>query len=80
MQVNVADAKRDLSKLIRMLENKTEKVIMIARNGKPVAKIEYYSETPVSKRIGVARGKITAPDDFDETNEEIYAMLTGDTI
>ncbi len=78
MQVNVAEAKKDLSKLIRLLENKKEKVIMIARNGKPVAKIEYYNEAPVSRRIGVAKGKINAPDDFDAANEEIYDMLTGD--
>ena len=80
MQVNVAEAKRDLSKLIRLLENKTEKEVMISRNGKPVARIEYYSETPVSKRIGVAKGKISAPDDFDAANDEIYSMMTGENI
>ena len=28
----------------------------------------------VSKRIGVAKGKFRAPEDFDANNEEIYAM------
>ena len=39
MQVNIFDAKTDLSKLIKMLENKEEESITIARNGRPVAKL-----------------------------------------
>ncbi len=80
MQVNVADAKRDLSKLIRLLETKAENNIIVARNGKPVAKLSYISSTPVSKRIGIAKGKFKAPDDFDANNEEIYTMLTGGSL
>ena len=54
-----------------------ENDIIVARNGKPVAKLSYISSTPVSKRIGIAKGKFKAPDDFDANNEEIYSMLTG---
>lgn len=77
MQINVADAKRDFSKIIRLLESKREEVITIARNGKPVAKLTWVEETPVTKRIGIAKGKFKAPDDFDATNDEVYAMLSG---
>ena len=80
MQVNVVEAKRDLSKLIRMLETKKTDAIMISRHGKPVVKITYIEETPVSKRIGVAKGKFKAPDDFDATNDEVYTMLTGGSL
>ena len=65
MQINVADAKRDFSKIIRLLESK------------PVAKLTWVEETPVTKRIGIAKGKFKAPDDFDATNDEVYAMLSG---
>ena len=77
MQVNVADAKKDLSKLIRLVETNREPVITIARNGYPVVKIVPADNPPVSNRIGIAKGKFKAPDDFDAANDEIYKMLAG---
>ena len=77
MQVNVFEAKTEFSKLIRLVESRREEYITVARNGKPVAKIVPYESTPVSKRIGIAKGKFTVPDDFDAGNEEIAAMLMG---
>ena len=58
MQVNIFDAKTDLSKLIKMLENKEEESITIARNGRPVAKLIPFVDDAVSKRIGIAKGKL----------------------
>ena len=75
MQVDVFEAKTEFSKLIRLVESGREEYITIARNGKPVAKIVPYENTPVSKRIGIAKGKFKVPDDFDAWNEEIAAML-----
>ena len=80
MQVNVADAKRDFSRLIRLLETKKENSIIVARNGKPVVKMTFVNEVPVSERIGIAKGKFTAPEDFDATNDEVYEMLTGESL
>ena len=77
MQVNILEAKTDFSKLICLLETKREDCITVARNGKPVAKITLIQETPVSKRIGVAKGKFSVKGDFDEGNQEIADMLTG---
>ncbi len=75
LQVNVLEAKTDFSKLIRILESGRENAITVARNGKPVVKITLVDETPVSRRIGVAKGKFRAPDDFDAAGEEAAAML-----
>ena len=75
MQVNVFEAKTEFSKLIRLIESKREDSITVARNGKPVVKIVPVESVPVSKRIGVAKGKFIVPDDFDADNEEIAAML-----
>ena len=80
MQINVADAKRDSSKLIRLLETQKEESITVARNGKPIIRMTYIIDTPVSKRIGIAKGKFKAPDDFDADNNEIYNMLTGGSL
>lgn len=77
MQVNVLEAKTDLSKLIRMLESGMEDTITVARNGKPIVKIVLIDQAPVSRRIGIAKGKFKAPDDFDAAGEEAAAMLTG---
>ena len=77
MQVGVFEAKTDFSRQIRLVESRREESITVARNGRPVAKIVPYDNAPVSKRIGVAKGKFEVPDDFDAGNEEIAAMLMG---
>ncbi|MDO4416886.1 MAG: type II toxin-antitoxin system prevent-host-death family antitoxin [Eubacteriales bacterium] len=77
MQVNVAEAKKDLSRLIRLVETNREPVITIARNGAPVVKIVPADRPPVTNRIGIAKGKFKAPEDFDANNAEIYEMLAG---
>ena len=75
MQVNILEAKTDFSKLIRILESKKEESITVARNGKPVAQITLIHETPVSNRIGIAKGKFKSPIDFDSDNAEIAEIL-----
>ncbi len=75
MQVNVLEAKTDLSKLLRLLETKSVDVITIARNGKPIAEMKAVSTKPISNRIGMAKNKIHVPDNFEETNDEIATML-----
>ena len=77
MQVNILEANTEFSKLLRLLETKQESTITIARNGKPVAIMTLYPEAPVSKRIGIAKGKFHDPEDFDAYDEEIAALLTG---
>ena len=77
MQVNILEAKTDFSKLIRLLETKREDYITVARNGKPVVKITLINEIPVSRRIGVGKGKFSYKGDFDAVNGEIADMLAG---
>lgn len=71
VQVNMFEAKSDLSKLIKMLETQEEDVIYIARNGVKVAQITLIQKPDVSKRIGIAEGKMILPDDFDETFDSL---------
>ena len=77
MQVNILEAKTNLSNLVRLVETGQEERIIIARYGKPVVKMVLYNEAPVSKRIGVAKGKLKSPDDLDKYNDEIAAMFGG---
>ncbi len=77
MQVNILEAKTELSKLIRLMETGKEDQIIIARYGKPVAKMTVYNDTPVSKRIGIAKGKLKSPEDLDQHNDEIVELFGG---
>lgn len=77
MQVNILEAKTNLSNLVRLIETGKEEHIIIARYGKPIVKMVMYNDAPVSKRIGVAKGKLKSPEDLDQYNDEIAAMFGG---
>jgi prevent-host-death family protein len=71
-QVNIHEAKTHFSKLVERAEAGEE--IVIARNGKPVAKLVPCAEPLKPRQFGQWEGKVwLAPDwDSDETNEEIW--------
>lgn len=77
LQASVREAKADLSKLIRLIESRREDEVQITRNGRPVVKIVLIQPVPASKRIGVAEGKFTVPDDLDAGSDEIATALMG---
>jgi prevent-host-death family protein len=56
--VNMHEAKTGLSKLVSDIETGTEQEIIIARNGKPVARLVPVEAVEVEpRRLGVAEGK-----------------------
>ena len=60
--INLYEAKTQLSKLVDQAAAGHD--VVIARNGKPVARLTRVSERkPV--RFGLLKGKITVSDDFD---------------
>lgn len=62
-QVNMLEAKTNLSKLVEAVETGKEREIIIARNGKPVARIMPVAGSDVPrKRVGIADGEFP---DFD---------------
>ncbi len=77
LQVNILEAKTDLSRLIKLIETGKEDNIIIARYGKPVVKMSIYNDVPVSNRIGIAKGKFEAPADLDQDNSKIAALFGG---
>lgn len=74
-QVNMLEAKTDLSKLVRLLETRQEEVILIARNGTPVVEMKLAEKRPVIRRIGVAKGRLHIPEEFESWNDEITDMF-----
>ena len=77
-KMNVLEAKTYFSKLLAMLENREEDEIIICKNNKEIAKITLIPQVDVSKRIGIAKGLFTVPDDINEMDDEIAAMFEGD--
>ncbi len=77
-QVNMLEAKTELSRLVKMLETKQEEVIYLAKNGVAVAQMTLIPQKISGKRIGVAEGKFKVPDEFTVWDKEVEEMFGGD--
>lgn len=75
--INMLQAKSNLSRLVESIEQGEEREIIIARNGRPAAKLVPLTSVPASKRIGVAKGLFEVPDDIDVNNAEVARMFLG---
>lgn len=62
-QVNIYEAKAQLSRLVERAAAGEE--IVIARRGKPVAKLVPLESLPTKRQFGRLKGLISIPDDFD---------------
>lgn len=72
--VNIAEAKAQLSRLLRRVEQ--GEVILIGRYGRVVAKLVPPESPPKPKRVpGVWKGKVWIAPDFDEPNAEMARMM-----
>lgn len=75
--INMLQAKSSLSRLVEAVEQGEEREIIIARNGRPVARLVPLESEPAGKRIGVAKGKFKVPDDIDAHNEDVARLFLG---
>ena len=66
IQFNMFDAKTNLSRIAKMLEEGTEDYVIIARNGKPLLRITLEKQKQASERFGIAKGMFSVPENFDE--------------
>ncbi len=76
--VNMLEAKSNLSKLVEAVESGAEKEVIIARNGRPAAKLVPITQADKRPLLGIAKGLFEVPDDIDGLNEEIAKMFYGD--
>ena len=65
-QFNMFEAKTNLSKIAKLLEDGSEDYIIIARHGKPLLRITLENNKDVSKRFGIGKGLFQIPEDFDD--------------
>lgn len=75
--INMLDAKSSLSRLVKAIEDGEEREIIIARNGRPAARLVPIQAGPAGPRIGIAKGKFSVPDDIDAHNEEVAELFLG---
>ncbi len=77
--VNTHEAKTHLSRLLAEVEAGGE--VVIARAGKPVARLVGTEPEVRPRRFGTARGRVWMSPDFELSEEEIdefYGPLTAD--
>ncbi|MEX1352790.1 MAG: type II toxin-antitoxin system prevent-host-death family antitoxin [Desulfobacterales bacterium] len=60
---NVQEAKTQLSKLLQEVDSGIE--VIIAKAGKPMARISRIEENSSKIRFGVLKGKVKVSEDFD---------------
>lgn len=77
--VNMLQAKSTLSRLVEAIESGRESEIVIARNGKPAARLVPISTVPEGPRLGVARGKFSVPEDIDAHNAVVAELFQRTT-
>ncbi|MHB0992465.1 MAG: type II toxin-antitoxin system Phd/YefM family antitoxin [Burkholderiales bacterium] len=73
--VNMLQAKSTLSRLVEAIEQGREREIVIARNGRPVARLVPMNSKPDGKRLGVAKGVFEVPDSIDVHNDEVARLF-----
>lgn len=73
--VNTHEAKTQLSKLIERAAAGEE--IILAKAGKPMARLVPYHHDAEPRRPGAWRGRVRMSDDFDATPDEIVDAFEG---
>jgi prevent-host-death family protein len=76
--VNILAAKTHLSRLVERVESGAEAEIVIARNGRPAARLVPLAAQPVQQRIGVAAGRFQVPESIDLSNPLVEQLFAGD--
>jgi len=75
--VNIHDAKTHLSLLLARVSAGEE--IVIAKAGRPLAKLVPYREETAPRKLGLLRGRVRLGRDWDSesVNEEIGELFSG---
>jgi prevent-host-death family protein len=73
MEVNIHEAKTHLSKLLERVAVGEE--VIIAKAGKPVAKLVPFGKRPKKRVFGGAQGEFTVPENFNDPDPEIEDMF-----
>jgi prevent-host-death family protein len=67
-QVNIHEAKTNLSKLIEKVLNGED--VIIKKSNKPIVKLVMVDELKYKRKLGSAKGQVIIADNFDEPLED----------
>ena len=70
---NVSEAKAELSALLVLVENGEE--VVIARAGKPIARLTLVGRLAEPRKPGALKGKIWTSPDFDDADPELERLF-----
>lgn len=70
---NVSEAKAELSALLAMVENGED--VVIARSGRPVARLVRIAVRTEPRRAGALKGKIWFSPEFDAPDNELEDLF-----
>lgn len=73
---NIHEAKTHFSKLIESVANGEE--VIIAKSGKPVAKLVPFKATKITRKPGSWRGKVIIRKDFDTLPDDLLKNFNGE--
>jgi len=76
--VNIEEAAKQLSELVD--EAVRGEPFVIAREGKPLVKVEALRVPSASQRLDFMAGEILIPDDFNRMGEKEIAALFGEDV
>jgi len=69
---------RPCSSLVEAVESGAEKEVIIARNGRPAARLVPLEADDRRPLLWIAKGLFTVPDNIDEDNDEMAKLFYGD--
>ncbi|MDR2695781.1 MAG: type II toxin-antitoxin system prevent-host-death family antitoxin [Deltaproteobacteria bacterium] len=72
-QVNIHEAKTHLSRLVDMAAQ--GQTVIIARAGKPIAKLESYNCAKTRQRLGFLQGRFGSPAPVKEVGKDDIAAM-----
>ena len=75
--VNMLEAKSTLSRLVESVELGEIDAVIIARNGRPAAKLVAIEANKLDKRLGIAKGKFSVPENIDAHNQAVAKLFFG---
>ena len=73
LQVNVHEAKTNLSKLIQKVVDGEE--VVIAKGNRPIVRMVLIDQIRPKRQLGSYKGKIKISDDFDEPLEDFKEYM-----
>jgi len=75
--VNMLEAKSTLARLVDDIEQGRRREVIIARNGRPAAKLVAIDDSAPAARIGIAKGAFEVPESIDAHNAEVARLFLG---